>query len=67
MTVTLVELVVMPKEKLTSLQDNNLPCLLVKVENKEPTTVEMVDGQMVVMVPKVMLLAQVVEVLLVSL
>jgi hypothetical protein len=39
----------------------------VKVEDKEPTTVVMVDGQMVAMVPKVMLLVQVVEDLLVSL
>jgi len=52
---------------LTSFQDNNLLWLLVKVEDKEPTLVEMVDGQMVVMVPKVMLLAQVAVVLLVSL
>ena len=41
--------------------------MLVKVVDKERISVEMVDGQMVAMVPKAMLPVQVVEVLLVSL
>jgi hypothetical protein len=57
-TTTVVQEVTSNKESL-SLQVNNSLLSLVKVVNKVLTTVEMADGQMVVMEPKAMLLVQV--------